>query len=65
LLEDAVTSELVSEAKFPANWENTGNLVDFGSTIGIFRPKAPLQSMPYGKIPGATEQGIKWAAAGN
>jgi hypothetical protein len=26
-LEEAVMSELVSEAKFPASWENTGNLL--------------------------------------
>ena len=29
-LEEGVTSELVSEAKFPASWENTGNFVRLG-----------------------------------
>jgi hypothetical protein len=29
LLEEAVSSELVSEPKFPASWESTGNFIDF------------------------------------
>jgi hypothetical protein len=29
-LEEAVLSELASEAKFPASWENTGNSVRLG-----------------------------------
>jgi hypothetical protein len=29
-LEEAVLSELVSETKFPASWENTGNFVRLG-----------------------------------
>jgi hypothetical protein len=65
-LEEGVTSEPVSEApKFPASRENTGNFIDFGSPIGIIHPKEPSKSMPYRQIPYATEQGIKWAAAGN
>jgi hypothetical protein len=31
-LEEAVSSELVSDPKFPASWENTGNLID--SSLG-------------------------------
>jgi hypothetical protein len=31
-LEEAVSSELVSEAKFPASWENTGNFRYYAAT---------------------------------
>ena len=31
-VEEAVLSELVSEAKFPASWENTGNFASAGPT---------------------------------
>src|SRR5205085_7198965 len=34
LLEEAVMSELVSEAKFPASWEITGNLASAGHQGG-------------------------------
>jgi hypothetical protein len=30
-LEEAVQSELVSEVKFPAGWENTGNFASAGT----------------------------------
>ena len=32
-LEEAVLSELVSEGKFPASWENTGNFVCLGLRV--------------------------------
>jgi len=35
LLEEAVLSELVSEAKFPASWENTGNFVRLGLRVRL------------------------------
>jgi len=35
LLEEAVSSELVSEAKFPASWENTGNFVRRGLRVRL------------------------------
>ena len=53
------------QAQFAVMQGKYREFIDFGSTIGIFRPKAPSKSMPYRQIPYATEQGIKWAAAGN
>jgi hypothetical protein len=35
LLEEAVSSEPVSEAKFPASWENTGNFVRLGLRVRL------------------------------
>ena len=35
LLEEAVSSELVSEAKFPASWENTGNFIRLGLRVRL------------------------------
>jgi hypothetical protein len=34
-LEEAVSSEPVSEAKFPASWENTGNFVRLGLRVRL------------------------------
>jgi hypothetical protein len=39
LLEEAVTSELVSEGQFPASWENTGNFIDSGLGCPNYRSK--------------------------
>ena len=40
LLEEAVMSELVSEAKFPASWENTGIFAVFGRKwVAVFGRK--------------------------
>jgi len=41
-LEGAVRSELVSEAKFPASRENTGNFIDFGLGHLNLSSKRPL-----------------------
>jgi hypothetical protein len=41
-LEGAVRSELVSEAKFPASRENTGNFIDFGLSHLNLSSKRPL-----------------------
>src|SRR5439155_12098902 len=38
-LEEAVLSELVSEAKFPASWENTGNFAPAGHPRRIIGPE--------------------------
>jgi hypothetical protein len=38
-LEEAVTSELVSEGQFPASWENTGNFIDSGLGCPNYRSK--------------------------
>jgi hypothetical protein len=40
--EEAVLSELVSEAKFPASRENTGNFIDFGLGHLNLSSKRPL-----------------------
>src|ERR1700751_874454 len=34
-LEEAVSSEFVSEAKFPASWENTGNCLRVGLWVPL------------------------------
>ena len=34
-VEEAVSSEPVSEAKFPASWENTGNFVRLGLRVRL------------------------------
>jgi len=41
-VEGAVRSELVSEAKFPASRENTGNFIDFGLGHLNLSSKLPL-----------------------
>jgi hypothetical protein len=40
LLEEAVSSEPVSEAKFPASWENTGNFVRLGLRVRLIGSKS-------------------------
>ena len=65
LLEEAVSSEPVSEAEFPASWENTGNFVDSGLGHPNFPSKVGILSMTYRQIPYATEQGTNCAVAGN
>ena len=39
LLEEAVTSELVSERPIPCSWENTGNFIDSGLGCPNYRSK--------------------------
>ena len=64
-LEEAVLSELVSEAKFPASWENTGNFVRLGLRVRLLARNLVPNSMAYDVIPYASEQGIYFAPAGN
>jgi hypothetical protein len=64
-LEGAVTSELVSEAKFPASWENTGNFVRLGPRTRLLNRNQGINSMVYNQIPYASEQGIYFDPAGN
>jgi hypothetical protein len=51
LLEGAVSSEPVSEAKFPASRQNTGNFVDSGFGSASTAAKKGSISQPYGRIP--------------
>ena len=52
LLEGAVTSEPVSEArKFPASRENTGNFIDSGLGRASTVEKTNIISILYGPIP--------------
>jgi hypothetical protein len=64
-LEEAVTSEPVSEAKFPASWENTGNFVRRGLRARLSAQNQEPNSTVYDPIPYASEQGIYFALAGN
>ena len=64
-LEEAVSSELVSEAKFPASWENTGNFVRLGLRVRLLDRNPASNSMAYDAIPYASEQGIYFGLAGN
>ena len=65
LLEEAVSSEPVSEAKFPASREFTGNFIDSELSGASTRAKKAINSVPYEPIPYASEQGICWGLAGN
>jgi hypothetical protein len=49
-----VSSEPVSESKFPASWENTGNFIDLGLGDALTVAKNVIQSVPYGPIPYAS-----------
>jgi hypothetical protein len=53
-LEEGVSSEPVSEPKFPASWENTGNFIDSGLGDATTVAKKAIQSVPYGPIPYAS-----------
>ena len=55
LLEEGVTSELVSVSKFPGN---TGNFIDSKLSGASTRAKKAINSVPYEPIPYASEQGI-------
>ena len=57
-LEEAVSSEPVSEAKFPASWENTGNFVRLGRRVRLLARNAGPNTIAYDPIPYASEQGI-------
>jgi hypothetical protein len=64
-LEEAVSSEPVSEAKFPASWENTGNFVRRGLRVRLLARNPASNSMVCEPIPYASEQGIYFGLAGN
>ena len=64
-LEEAVLSELVSEDKFPASWENTGNFVCLGLRVRLLARNPAPNSMIHDPIPYASEQGIYFGLAGN
>jgi hypothetical protein len=64
-LEEAVLSELVSEAKFPASWEYTGYFVRRGPPIVLLGRNPEPNSTIYELIPYASEQGIYLGLAGN
>jgi hypothetical protein len=64
-LEEAVSSELVSEPKFPASWEYTGYFVRRGLRVDYRAWNPQLNSTTYDPIPYASEQGIYFGLAGN
>ena len=64
-LEEGVLSELVSEPKFPASWENTGNFVRRGLRVRLLARNPASNSMVCEPIPYASEQGIYFGLAGN
>jgi hypothetical protein len=63
-LEEAVSSELVSEPKFPASREFTGNFIDSGLRGASMAAKKGIKSERYEPIPYASEQGIFCGLAG-
>ena len=64
-VEEGVLSELVSEPKFPASWENTGNFVRRGLRVRLLARNPASNSMVCEPIPYASEQGIYFGLAGN
>jgi hypothetical protein len=64
-LEEAVSSELVSEADFPASREFTENFIDWGLSRSVNASKTRADSKAYQPIPYASEQGIFCGLAGN
>jgi hypothetical protein len=64
-LEEAVSSEPVSEPKFPASWENAGNFVNCGLNGASKGAKKGAKSVAHGPIPYSSEQGIFCTLAGN
>ena len=53
-LEEGVSSEPVSEPKFPVSRENTGIFIDLGLGDASTVAKNVIQSVPYGPIPYAS-----------
>jgi hypothetical protein len=64
-LEEAVMSELVSEAKFPASWENTGNFASAGHPKACAGRKSSSSYSGLEGIPYTSEQGIYLRLTGN
>jgi hypothetical protein len=56
-VEEAVRSELVSEAEFPASSEFTGNFIDSGLRGASTTAKERITSRPYEPIPYAFRTG--------
>jgi hypothetical protein len=63
--EEAVSSEPVSEAEFPAGREFTVNFIKSGLGCGVNESKRAIEPGPYGPVPYASEQGIFCGLAGN
>jgi hypothetical protein len=64
-LEGAVSSEPVSDPKFPVSRENTGNFIDSGLGGASAAAKRGVKSESYETIPYASEQGIFGGLTGN
>ena len=64
-LEEAVSSEPVSDPKYPAGWENAWNFVGSGLNGTSKGTKKGAKSGANGPIPYASEQGIFCTLAGN
>jgi hypothetical protein len=62
---DAVCCEPVSVAKFPDNWENTGNFVDSALFRAFLIRISPRKPKACSWIPYASEQGIIPTPTGN
>jgi hypothetical protein len=57
LLEEAVLSELVSEAKFPGNWEKYRDFYRRDLRVRLLARNPEPKSVVYDPIPYASEQG--------
>jgi hypothetical protein len=62
---EAVSCELVSRTKFPANREINREFRRIRRAIAIFVSDQPADSIAYSGIPYATEQGIFKCVSGN
>ena len=66
MLEGAVTSEPVSEPKFPVRWENNRVFIDFWLNLSkSILEIAGLDQELIVQIPYGTEQGIIFGLSGN
>jgi hypothetical protein len=65
LAEDAVSCEPVSEHQFPTNWEINREFRRIRPYITVFASDQAAESITYGRIPYATEQGIFKRVTGN
>jgi len=64
-LEERVSSEPVSEAQFPGNWEKYRDFYRRGLRIRLSARNPEPNSIIYDPIPYASEQGIYFCLAGN
>ena len=65
LLEERVSSEPVSEAQFPGNWEKYRDFYRRGLRIRLSAGNPEPNSIIYDPIPYALEQGIYFCLAGS